>query len=488
MAADVGRDRAVAFPERSDHRTPAGAGVREAVQQDERPRHRETDHDRHRHLPAAARVLRRARALRPASTPARRPARAARRSCSRSCASRGSAAGRTSTSAAPASSRWAPRRPSGRPVAVTCTSGTAAANLAPAVIEAYQARVPLIVLTADRPPELRDVGAGQTIDQLKLYGDAVKWFFEVGVARGDGRAPALDPAARVPRVLDRARRTTGSRPPELPAARAARARRAAARGHERAAGRWPWVVREPTTLEPARGRQRLPRTRRRRRRPPRARSRSSATPSRGSPSAPAIRCSPIRCPAPGTARRRSRATTCCCATQRFTATRRPELVIRVGDLPTSKPLRSWLARCTTSCRSRSTPRTPGRTRPAVLTAKVARRSRSPCSCSVTPPAPIDPDWLAAWRAADDAASDAIDSRPRRRALRAARRRAPERVAPAGGDPVRRLLDADPRRRAVLRRPRAGAARALQPRRERDRRHRLLGVRRGRRRATDRSCC
>src|ERR1700722_17781820 len=70
---------------------------------------------------------------------------------------------------------------SGRPVAVTCTSGTAAANFAPAVIEAAHARVPLIVLTADRPAELRDIGAGQTIDQLKLYGDAVKWFFEVGV-------------------------------------------------------------------------------------------------------------------------------------------------------------------------------------------------------------------------------------------------------------------------------------------------------------------
>src|SRR5438477_4146877 len=69
----------------------------------------------------------------------------------------------------------------GDPVAVTCTSGTAAANLAPAVIEAYHARVPLLVLTADRPPELREVGAGQTIDQIKLYGDAVKWFFEVGV-------------------------------------------------------------------------------------------------------------------------------------------------------------------------------------------------------------------------------------------------------------------------------------------------------------------
>jgi 2-succinyl-5-enolpyruvyl-6-hydroxy-3-cyclohexene-1-carboxylate synthase len=70
-------------------------------------------------------------------------------------------------------------RASGRPVAVTCTSGTAAANLLPAVIEAREARVPLIVLTADRPPELREVGAGQTIDQVKLYGDAVKWFVEL---------------------------------------------------------------------------------------------------------------------------------------------------------------------------------------------------------------------------------------------------------------------------------------------------------------------
>src|SRR5205085_5499406 len=69
---------------------------------------------------------------------------------------------------------------SGRAVAVTCTSGTAAANLAPAVIEARLARVPLLVLTADRPPELREVGAGQTIDQIKLYGGAAKWFFEVG--------------------------------------------------------------------------------------------------------------------------------------------------------------------------------------------------------------------------------------------------------------------------------------------------------------------
>src|SRR3954468_3546953 len=68
---------------------------------------------------------------------------------------------------------------SGLPVALACTSGTAAANYAPAVIEAWEARVPLLVLTADRPPELRSVGAGRAIDQLGLYGSAAKWFFDV---------------------------------------------------------------------------------------------------------------------------------------------------------------------------------------------------------------------------------------------------------------------------------------------------------------------
>ena len=68
---------------------------------------------------------------------------------------------------------------SNKPVALLCTSGTAAANYYPAIIEASISRVPLIVLTADRPHELRDVGAPQAIDQIHLYGNNVKWFVEM---------------------------------------------------------------------------------------------------------------------------------------------------------------------------------------------------------------------------------------------------------------------------------------------------------------------
>ncbi len=69
---------------------------------------------------------------------------------------------------------------SGRPVPVVTTSGTATANLHPAVLEASHSGVPLLLLTADRPPELRGTGANQTVDQLGLYGSAVRLFVEVG--------------------------------------------------------------------------------------------------------------------------------------------------------------------------------------------------------------------------------------------------------------------------------------------------------------------
>jgi 2-succinyl-5-enolpyruvyl-6-hydroxy-3-cyclohexene-1-carboxylate synthase len=77
---------------------------------------------------------------------------------------------------------------SGAPVAAFCTSGTAAANHYPAVVEAFMARVPLIVLTADRPPELQGVGANQTIDQQQLFGRFVKRFEDSGVPDNGARA------------------------------------------------------------------------------------------------------------------------------------------------------------------------------------------------------------------------------------------------------------------------------------------------------------
>ncbi len=67
------------------------------------------------------------------------------------------------------------------PVMLVCTSGTAAAEFYPAIIEAYQQQVPLIVCTADRPPEFLDCGANQTIDQNNLYGNHIRWFFNAGL-------------------------------------------------------------------------------------------------------------------------------------------------------------------------------------------------------------------------------------------------------------------------------------------------------------------
>ena len=82
----------------------------------------------------------------------------------------------------------------GLPAVLLCTSGTAATHFHGAVVEAHQAGVPLLVCTADRPPELQDAGAPQTIDQTHLYGRAVRWFADPGVPedarRGTWRALA----------------------------------------------------------------------------------------------------------------------------------------------------------------------------------------------------------------------------------------------------------------------------------------------------------
>lgn len=76
-------------------------------------------------------------------------------------------------------------RATGAPVACVSTSGTAGANFFPAVVEADLSSVPLIILTADRPPELRDVGSNQTIDQVGMFGAKVRWFCDLGIATSD---------------------------------------------------------------------------------------------------------------------------------------------------------------------------------------------------------------------------------------------------------------------------------------------------------------
>lgn len=86
------------------------------------------------------------------------------------------------------------------PVALVCSSGTAGANMYPAIIEAHQSRVPLIVLTADRPHELRHSGANQTIDQIKMFGDFVLWFVDMAL-----------PEANPPAIAIRNLRTTANR-------------------------------------------------------------------------------------------------------------------------------------------------------------------------------------------------------------------------------------------------------------------------------------
>jgi 2-succinyl-5-enolpyruvyl-6-hydroxy-3-cyclohexene-1-carboxylate synthase len=238
----------------------------------------------------------------------------------------------------------------GRPVVVTCTSGTAAANLAPAVIEAWQARIPLLVLTADRPAELRDVGAGQAIDQLKLYGDAVKWFVEIEPP--DAAVPSLrwirqlacraywtavegrpgpvhlNLPLREPLVLD------GPLSEDLLPGRA---------------DRRPWVGRRATRAVSPPVLRGVPR-----RGVLVAGRFEHAAPGNGSESAGAGEAAarfasragwPLLADPLSGARHATNAVATYDLLLRdpgFAASVRPEIVIRVGDLPTSKPLRAWL--------------------------------------------------------------------------------------------------------------------------------------------------
>jgi len=308
---------------------------------------------------------------------------------------------------------------SGRPVALACTSGTAAANYAPAVIEAHEARVPLLVLTADRPPELRELGAGQTIDQVKLYGSAAKWFLEVDDAPAtpermrwlrqlacraywtalEGRpGPVhLNFSLREPLVLD------APLPAEEPG------------GGGRAGGR-PWITRPGRTSEPSRALvDGLADELAARPRAVLVAGRAERDPALGGALAAFATAAgiPLLADPLSGGRRGAAAVAHYDALLRDPAwaeAHRPDLVLRVGDLPTSKPLRQWLHGLDERTLQVAFDPENAWQDPAGAVATLAPadpRATLAALADRLPRRPRDREWGPTWSAADRAAAGAI---------------------------------------------------------------------------------
>ena len=300
----------------------------------------------------------------------------------------------------------------GRPVAIACTSGTAAANLAPAFIEAHEARVPLVVLTADRPPELREVGAGQTIDQIKLYGSAAKWFFEVGTHDATPqrmRWIRMLACRAVWTALDGrpgpVHLNFGLREPLVPPADP---------GPDPTPGRSggrPWLLRSTPGQDVAAAGRALAIVARDAHRPVVVAGRAEPGLEAVAPACARLGWPLLADPLSG-ARRGDAAIAhydLLLRSAAFAAGQRPDLVVRCGDLPTSKPLRGWLdelgpAVTQLAFDPQSTWHDPAGSLHAVLAADPA--ATLVATAGHAPRA--DPAWLAAWRAADARAAAAID--------------------------------------------------------------------------------
>ncbi len=333
---------------------------------------------------------------------------------------------------------------SGRPVAVTCTSGTAAAELLPAAIEAREAGVPLLILTADRPPEIRESGAGQTIDQIKLYGDAAKWFFEVGTHELGVHEVGVHSAETVGTGIETAA-TGEAAVGEAGRARLRWVRTLACRAYWQTLEGRPGVVHLNFPL-----------------REPLVRSEEGPLPHDGTgrpDGRPLVTCTPARLAAPEDARslavpvaaaRRGvvvagryehdtalgEATSAFCAAAgwplladplsgarrgeaavahydallrhgSFAAGVTPDLVLRVGDLPTSKPLRGWLASLRDVPQAAIEQEGRWQDPDATLCRRFALEPAAALrQLAQDAPAP-EPDWLASWRSADERAAEAI---------------------------------------------------------------------------------
>ena len=300
----------------------------------------------------------------------------------------------------------------GRPVAITCTSGTAAANLAPAVIEAWEARVPLVVLTADRPPELRQVGAGQAIDQIKLYGGAVKWFFEVGTHEAtaervrwmrtlacravwtalEGRPGPVHLNFPLREPLVPPHDVDLDPPPGRP-------------------GGAPWVTRHAPSPDPAACARELAAALGDARRPVVVAGRAD----RGLAGV-ADACAGLGWPLladPLSGARRGPAAIAhyddLLRSEELATRMRPDAVVRCGDLPTSKPLRAWLAGLGEVAVQIALDPESAWQDPSGATQLVLAADPAATLAAVVSERPhADEGWLAGWHDADQSTSDAIE--------------------------------------------------------------------------------
>ncbi len=301
---------------------------------------------------------------------------------------------------------------SGLPVAVTCTSGTAAAELLPAAIEAHEARVPLLLLTADRPPELRDNGAGQAIDQLKLFGGAAKWFVEVGThdtspermhwirtlacraywSTLEGRPGVvhLNFPLREPLVCEEPLPTDASGRPDGV----------------------PYVCRPPERLHSGEPTERLHRLVGTAHRGVVVAGRHERTDELGRAAAAFCEAAgwPLLADPLSGARRGDAAIAHYDALLRddtFAAEVHPDLVIRVGDLPVSKPLRTWLAGLDGVRQVALDPESAWQDPASVLSDSLTLEPAAALTRLASSPPAAETDWLAGWRAADEQAAEAM---------------------------------------------------------------------------------
>ncbi len=305
----------------------------------------------------------------------------------------------------------------GRPAALACTSGTAAANYLPAIIEAREARVPLVVLTTDRPPELRDVGAGQTIDQLKLFGDAVKSFVEVGTHPAtpdrlrwirqlacramwtamDGRPgpvhlnlPLREPLVLTEELPDEESVGGGGRPDGRPWT----SRTAAPTGAEMAPEALAPIVRAAERGVVIAGRDE------------RGRSAGRAAAAFGAAAGWPVLADPLSGARTGPAAIAH--WDLLLRHDGFAGATVPDVVVRVGDLPTSKALRAWLAREEIGVQVVLDPEDAWQDPAARVDLRLPFAPGPALTAAVEAGLPqAAPTWLDAWRAADARAGAAI---------------------------------------------------------------------------------